>query len=67
MAHGIFYVEPCGIFCCGVQAICCDVWCVGFLFPSCGAQAPGHMGSVVVACGFQRAWALQFAVQRLSS
>ena len=25
---------------------------------SCGAQAPGHMGSVVVARGFQSTWAL---------
>ena len=31
---------------------------VGFLFSSCGVQAPGCMGSVVVVRGFQSAWAL---------
>ena len=30
----------------------------GFLFSSCSAQAPGRVGSVVVACGFQSVWAL---------
>ena len=29
-----------------------------FLFSSCGTRAPGHVGSVVVARGFQSAWAL---------
>ena len=28
------------------------------LLSSCGVQAPGCMGSVVVACGFQSPWAL---------
>ena len=28
------------------------------VFSSCGAQAPGHVGSVAVVHGFQSAWAL---------
>ena len=37
-----------------------------FSLSSCGAQAPGCVGSVVVACGLQSAWALFFAAGRLS-
>ena len=47
-------VAACGIFCCGAQALCFGAWAslqlwrAGFLSSSCGAQAPGHMGSVVL-------------------
>ena len=55
-AHEIF-TEACGIFPCGAWALCCRAWAslwlwhVGFLFSSCGTQAPGCMCSVV--CGTQ--------------
>ena len=45
-ARGIFVVA-CGIFSCGTE-----------LLSSCGAQAPGRVGSVVVVCGVHSAWAL---------
>ena len=52
-AHGVF-VAACRIFSCGMWALCCSVraspqlWHVVFLFSSCGAQAQGRVGSVVV-------------------
>ena len=55
-ACGIF-IEACGIFRCGTWASL-KLWCADFLFSSCGAQALGCVGSVVVAQGFQSAWAL---------
>ena len=42
-----------------------QLWPEGFLFFSCGMQAPGLMGSVVVAHRFQSAGALQFAARGL--
>ena len=56
-------VEACGIFrCCAGSSLWHTgfslVVAAGFLFSSCGAQAPGCMGSVVVARGFQSAWPL---------
>ena len=62
-ARGIF-IEARGIFRCDVQALRCGaraslwLWHAGFLFSSCGAQAPGCVGSVVVVCGVQSTWAL---------
>ena len=63
VAHRLF-IEACGNFHCGAhcstQALCCGTWAslqlwhAGFLFSSCGAWAPEHVGSVV--CG---TWALQ--------
>ena len=47
------FVEACGILPCGAQASL-QLWHAGFL-------------SLVVVCGFQSAWALQFAAHRLSS
>ena len=44
-------------FSCGTQVLCCgllaslQLWHVGFLFSSCGVQAPEHVGSVV--CSMQ--------------
>ena len=52
MACGIF-VEACKIFRCGARASV-SLWCAGFFsLSSCGAQASGHVGSIV--CG---TWAL---------
>ena len=47
-AHMIFIVAHRFLSSCGV----------GVFLSSCGTQAPGHMGSVVVVRGFQSAWAL---------
>ena len=49
---------------CGAQAPRCSaqasiwLWYAGFLFSSCGVQAPGRVASVVVVHGYQSVWAL---------
>ena len=50
-AHRIF-VEARRTFRCSTRASL-QLWRVGFLFSSCGTQAPGCTGSVVVARGLQ--------------
>ena len=48
-AHRLFMAAHGLLSNCGVRV---------FFFSSCGVQAPGHVGSVVVVRGFQSVWAL---------
>ena len=58
--HGIF-VEACRIFRCAARTLCCGaraslVVTCRFALSRCGVQAPGRVGSVVVARGLCSLW-----------